>query len=156
MANRKAWMATAIFTEWVHAVLFRTRSGSHMKEKSLDFKKFLLIVDNAASHPLPLEHPNVNQLTSAQYNKPYSAIRSRATATFKKYYIKTTYKFILNKPENESLTLNIEEYPPESHIKNYTSSHYKDMVEDVGFTVVYCKQVQNVTTFPSDEIYASK
>ncbi|GFW79827.1 hypothetical protein TNCV_2590471 [Trichonephila clavipes] len=52
--------------------------------------------------------------------------------------------------------LNIEEYPPESHIKNYTSLHYKDMVEDVGFTVVYCKQVQNVTTFPSDEIYASK
>ncbi|GFU43614.1 hypothetical protein TNCV_3728551 [Trichonephila clavipes] len=54
------------------------------------------------------------------------------------------------------LPLNIEEYPPESHVKNYTSSHYKDMVEDVGFTVVYCKQVQNVTTFPSDEIYASK
>ncbi|GFV21741.1 uncharacterized protein TNCV_3484381 [Trichonephila clavipes] len=55
----------------------------------------------------------------------------------------------------QMMVLNIEEYPPESHIKNYTSLHYKDMVEDVGFTVVYCKQVQNVTTFPSDEIYAN-
>ncbi|GFU43605.1 hypothetical protein TNCV_3728461 [Trichonephila clavipes] len=51
---------------------------------------------------------------------------------------------------------NIEEYPPESHVKNYTSYHYKNTVEDLGFTVVYCKQVQNVTMFPSDEIYASK
>ncbi|GFT66419.1 tigger transposable element-derived protein 1 [Trichonephila clavipes] len=40
-------------------------------------------------------------ISSAQYNKPYSAIRSR----HKKYYIKTTYKFILNKLENESLTV---------------------------------------------------
>ncbi|GFR02558.1 jhamt [Trichonephila clavata] len=53
------------------------------------------------------------------------------------------------------LPLNIEVFPPESQVKNYSSLHYKDMVEDLGFTVVYCKQVQNVTTFPSDETYAN-
>ncbi|GFX81061.1 tigger transposable element-derived protein 1 [Trichonephila clavipes] len=75
MANPKAWMTTAIFTEWFNNC-FVPEVEAYMKEKSLDFK-VLLIVDNAASHP-QLEHPNV-QLT--------------------------TYKFILNKLENESLTV---------------------------------------------------
>ncbi|GFU01852.1 tigger transposable element-derived protein 1 [Trichonephila clavipes] len=75
MANPKAWMTTAIFTEWFNNC-FVPEVEAYMKEKSLDFK-VLLIVDNEASHP-QLEHPNV-QLT--------------------------TYKFILNKLENESLTV---------------------------------------------------
>ncbi|GFW70627.1 ras-related GTP-binding protein B [Trichonephila clavipes] len=75
MANPKAWMTTAIFTEWFNNC-FVPEVEAYMKEKSLDFK-VLLIVDNARSHP-QLEHPNV-QLT--------------------------TYKFILNKLENESLTV---------------------------------------------------
>ncbi|GFW82649.1 tigger transposable element-derived protein 1 [Trichonephila clavipes] len=75
MANPKAWMTTVIFTEWFNNC-FIPEVEAYMKEKSLDFK-VLLIVDNAASHP-QLEHPNV-QLT--------------------------TYKFILNKLENESLTV---------------------------------------------------
>ncbi|GFV95086.1 tigger transposable element-derived protein 1 [Trichonephila clavipes] len=75
MANPKAWMTTAIFTEWFNNC-FVPEVEAYMKEKSLDFK-VLLIVDNAASHP-QLEDPNV-QLT--------------------------TYKFILNKLENESLTV---------------------------------------------------
>ncbi|GFU42005.1 tigger transposable element-derived protein 1 [Trichonephila clavipes] len=75
MANPKAWMTTAIFTEWFNNC-FVPEVEAYMKEKSMDFK-VLLIVDNAASHP-ELEHLNV-QLT--------------------------TYKFILNKLENESKTV---------------------------------------------------
>ncbi|GFW20274.1 tigger transposable element-derived protein 1 [Trichonephila clavipes] len=56
MANPKAWMTTAIFTEWFNNC-FVPEVEAYMKEKSLDFK-VLLIVDNAASHP-ELEHPNV-------------------------------------------------------------------------------------------------
>ncbi|GFS57038.1 tigger transposable element-derived protein 1 [Trichonephila clavipes] len=56
MANPKAWMTTAIFTEWFNNC-FVPEVEAYMKEKSLDFK-VLLIVDNAASHP-QLEHPNV-------------------------------------------------------------------------------------------------
>ncbi|GFT61654.1 tigger transposable element-derived protein 1 [Trichonephila clavipes] len=56
MANLKAWMTTAIFTEWFNNC-FVPELEAYMKEKSLDFK-VLLIVDNAASHP-ELEHPNV-------------------------------------------------------------------------------------------------
>ncbi|GFY28059.1 tigger transposable element-derived protein 1 [Trichonephila clavipes] len=56
MANSKAWMTTAIFTEWFNNC-FVPEVEAYMKEKYLDFK-VLLTVDNAASHP-QLEHPNV-------------------------------------------------------------------------------------------------
>ncbi|GFU39681.1 tigger transposable element-derived protein 1 [Trichonephila clavipes] len=57
MANPKAWMTTAVFTEWFNNC-FVPEVEAYIKEKSLDFK-ILLIVDNAASHP-QLEHPNVH------------------------------------------------------------------------------------------------
>ncbi|GFY13173.1 tigger transposable element-derived protein 1 [Trichonephila clavipes] len=103
MANPKAWMTTAIFTEWFNNC-FVPEVEAYMKEKSLDFK-VLLIVDNAASHP-QLEHPNV-QLVFLLPNTTslIQPLDQGIIATFKKYYIKTTYKFILNKLENESLTV---------------------------------------------------
>ncbi|GFU69648.1 tigger transposable element-derived protein 1 [Trichonephila clavipes] len=103
MANPKAWMTTAIFTEWFNNC-FVPEVEACMKEKSLDFK-VLLIVDNAASHP-QLEHPNI-QLVFHPPNTTslIQPLDQGIIATFKKYYIKTTYKFILNKLENESLTI---------------------------------------------------
>ncbi|GFW05678.1 tigger transposable element-derived protein 1 [Trichonephila clavipes] len=102
MANPQAWM-TAIFTEWFNNC-FVPEVEAYMKEKSLDFK-VLLIVDNATSHP-QLEHPNV-QLVFHPPNTTslIQPLDQGIIATFKKYYIKTTYKFILNKVENESLTV---------------------------------------------------
>ncbi|GFY03533.1 tigger transposable element-derived protein 2 [Trichonephila clavipes] len=103
MANPNAWMTTAIFKEWFNNC-FVPEVEAYMKEKSLDFK-VLLIVDNAASHP-QLEHPNV-QLVFLPPNTTslIQPLHQGIIATFKKYYIKTTYKFILNKLENESLTV---------------------------------------------------
>ncbi|GFU97544.1 tigger transposable element-derived protein 1 [Trichonephila clavipes] len=103
MANPKAWMTTAIFTEWFNNC-FVPEVEAYMKEKSLDFK-VLLIVDNAASHP-QLEHPNV-QLVFLPANTAslIQPLDKGIISTLKKYYIKTTYKFILNKLENESLTV---------------------------------------------------
>ncbi|GFS49758.1 tigger transposable element-derived protein 1 [Trichonephila clavipes] len=103
MANPKTWMTTAFFTEWFNNC-FVLEVEAYMKEKSLDFK-VLLIVDNAASHP-QLEHPNV-QLVFLPPNtiSLIQPLDQGIIATFKKYYIKTTYKFILNKLENEFLTV---------------------------------------------------
>ncbi|GFT91764.1 tigger transposable element-derived protein 1 [Trichonephila clavipes] len=56
MAIPKAWMTTAIFTEWFNNC-FVPEVEAYMKNISLDLK-VLLIVDNAASHP-QLEHRNV-------------------------------------------------------------------------------------------------
>ncbi|GFU25739.1 tigger transposable element-derived protein 1 [Trichonephila clavipes] len=103
MANPKAWMTTAIFKEWFNNC-FVPEVEAYIKKKSLDFK-VLLIVDNAASHP-QLEHPNV-QLVFLPPNTTslIQPLDQGIIATFKKYYIKTTCKFILNKLENESLTV---------------------------------------------------
>ncbi|GFS59421.1 methyltransf_25 domain-containing protein [Nephila pilipes] len=54
------------------------------------------------------------------------------------------------------LTLNVEDCVPESQVKKYTSLHYKKMLEDIGFEVRHCQEVQNVTTFLSDELYTGK
>ncbi|GFX82501.1 tigger transposable element-derived protein 1 [Trichonephila clavipes] len=103
MANPKSWMTTAIFTEWFNNC-FVPEVEAYTKEKSLDFK-VVLIVDNAASHPR-LEHPNL-QLVFLPPNTTslIQPLDQGIIATFKKYHIKTTYKFILNKLENESLTV---------------------------------------------------
>ncbi|GFT92819.1 tigger transposable element-derived protein 1 [Trichonephila clavipes] len=103
MANPKTWMTTAFFTEWFNNC-FVPEVEAYMKEKSLYFK-VLLIVDDAASHP-QLEHPNV-QLVFLPSNTTslIQPLDQGIIATFKKYYIKTTYKFILNKLANESLTI---------------------------------------------------
>ncbi|GFU83725.1 tigger transposable element-derived protein 1 [Trichonephila clavipes] len=103
MANPKAWMTTAIFTEWFNDC-FVPEVEAYMKEKSLDFK-VLLIVYNAASHP-QLEHPNV-QLVFLSPNTAslIQPLDQGIISTFKKYYNTTTYQFILNKLENESLTV---------------------------------------------------
>ncbi|GFX13224.1 tigger transposable element-derived protein 1 [Trichonephila clavipes] len=89
MANPKAGMTTAIFTEWFNNC-FVPEVDAYMKEKSLDFK-VLLIVDNAASHP-QLEHPNV-QLVFLPPNTTslIQPLDQGIIATFKKYYIKTTH-----------------------------------------------------------------
>ncbi|GFW63444.1 tigger transposable element-derived protein 1 [Trichonephila clavipes] len=99
MVNSKAWIPTAIFTEWFNNC-FVPEVEDYMKEKSLDFK-VLLIVDNAASHP-QLEHPNVQLvLLPPNTTSLIQPLDQGIFVTFKKYYIKTTYKFILNRLENE-------------------------------------------------------
>ncbi|GFT09852.1 hypothetical protein TNCV_416311 [Trichonephila clavipes] len=50
-------------------------------------------------------------------------------------------------------TVNVADCIPESHLKKYSTLHYKNMVKDVGFTIRYCREQQNVTTFANDEEY---
>ncbi|GFX77272.1 tigger transposable element-derived protein 1 [Trichonephila clavipes] len=89
MANPKAWMTTAIFTEFFNNC-FVPEVEAYMKEKSLDFK-VLLIVDNAASHP-QLEHPNVKLVfLPPDTTSLIQPLDQGIIATFKKYYIKTTH-----------------------------------------------------------------
>ncbi|GFU80946.1 tigger transposable element-derived protein 1 [Trichonephila clavipes] len=89
MANPKAWMTTAIFTEWFNNC-FVPEVEAYMKEKSLDFK-VLLIVDNAASHP-QLEHPNVQLVFFPPNTSLIQPLDQGIIALFKKYYIKTRKK----------------------------------------------------------------
>ncbi|GFW22895.1 tigger transposable element-derived protein 1 [Trichonephila clavipes] len=88
----------------VTLLLCSNASGDRMS-KPLLINKSLRPRALKASHP-QLEHPNV-QLVFLLPNTTslIQPLDQGIIATFKKYYIKTTYKFILNKLENETLTV---------------------------------------------------
>ncbi|GFV64591.1 tigger transposable element-derived protein 1 [Trichonephila clavipes] len=105
MANPKAWITTAIFTEWFNNC-FVPEVEAYMKEKSLDFK-VLLVVDNAASHP-QLEHPNV-QLVFLPPNTTslIQPLDQGIIATFKKYYNELLVDDALSDNDIIDLTLDL-------------------------------------------------
>lgn len=103
MANTKAWVTTALFTEWF-TNCFLPEVELYMKQKALDFK-VLLILDNAPGH-LHLEHNNVKILfLPPNTTSIIQPLDQGIIATFKKYYIKSTYRNILDKIKNETSTL---------------------------------------------------
>lgn len=103
MANTKAWVTSALFSEWFYKC-FVPEVESYMKEKSLEFK-ILLVIDNAPGHP-HLEHSNIKiEFLPPNTTSILQPLDQGIISTFKKYYIKSTYQFILNKIENEELTL---------------------------------------------------
>ncbi|GFS73501.1 tigger transposable element-derived protein 1 [Trichonephila clavipes] len=77
MANKKAWVTTAIFTEWFNKC-FVPEVENYMNEMGLEFK-ILLILDNAPDQGI--------------------------ISTFKKYYVKFTFQFIFDKLESETITV---------------------------------------------------
>ncbi|XP_054745872.1 tigger transposable element-derived protein 1-like [Anastrepha obliqua] len=103
-ANKKAWMTSAIFTEWFQKY-FISEVRRYMNAKCLEFK-VLLILDNAPCHPL-LEHPNVQFC----YLPPNTTsliqpLDQGIIATFKKYYIKRSFQYVVDKLDhNEDLTV---------------------------------------------------
>lgn len=103
MANTKAWVTTAVFTEWFYDC-FVPEVESYLRQKNLDFKA-LLIIDNAPGHPY-LEHPNV-KIVFLPPNTTclIQPLDQGIISTFKYYYIKITYQHILDKLENGALTV---------------------------------------------------
>ncbi|XP_054734693.1 tigger transposable element-derived protein 1-like [Anastrepha obliqua] len=103
-ANKKAWMTSAIFTEWFQKY-FISELRRYMNAKCLEFK-VLLILDNVPCHPL-LEHPNV-QFCYLPPNTPslIQPLDQGIIATFKKYYIKRSFQYVVDKLDhNEDLTV---------------------------------------------------
>lgn len=103
MANTKAWVTTALFTEWFNNC-FLPEVKIYMEQKALEFK-VLLILDNAPGH-LHLEHNNVKIVfLPPNTTSIIQPLDQGIISTFKKYYIRSTYRDILDKIENESSTL---------------------------------------------------
>ena len=75
-----------------------------MKVKGVEFK-VLLILDNAPEHPI-LEHPNV-QLCFLPPNTTsfIQPLDQGIIATFKTYYVKRSFQYVVNKLNDETLTL---------------------------------------------------
>lgn len=104
MANKKAWVTSAIFTEWFQNY-FIPEVRRYMNAKCLEFK-VLLIIDNAPGHTV-VEHPNV-QLCFLPPNTTslIQPLDQGIIATFKTYYIKRSFQYVLDKlDQNEELTV---------------------------------------------------
>ncbi|CAK9825672.1 Tigger transposable element-derived protein 1 [Anthophora retusa] len=94
MANKKAWVTTTVFTEWF-IKYFVPETRKYLNEKGLEFK-VLLLVDNAPGHP-QLEHENVQVLfLPPNTTSLIQPLDQGIIATFKTYYIKRTFQYILD------------------------------------------------------------
>ncbi|UYV81798.1 hypothetical protein LAZ67_20002483 [Cordylochernes scorpioides] len=103
MANKKAWVTTAIFTEWFNKC-FVPEVENYMKEMGLEFK-ILLILDNAPGHP-NLEHPNIKVVFfPPNTTSLIQPLDQGIISTFKKYYVKFTFQFIFDKLESDTITV---------------------------------------------------
>ncbi|XP_058816052.1 tigger transposable element-derived protein 1-like [Topomyia yanbarensis] len=93
-SNAKAWVTQEIFRRWLEEC-FVPEVKVYLLEKGLEFR-VLLIIDNAPGH-LRVEHPNVKIVflppNTTSLIRP---LDQGIIATFKRYFIKTTFRFILD------------------------------------------------------------
>lgn len=114
MANKKAWMTADLFKKWFHEC-FVPEVKKYMEQKGLEFK-VLLLIDNAPSHPV-LDHPNIQvQFLPPNTTSLIQPLDQGIIATFKMYYIKQAFKYILDSIEERNLTVM-------DAWKNYTIMH---------------------------------
>ncbi|XP_050340763.1 tigger transposable element-derived protein 1-like [Bactrocera neohumeralis] len=108
MANKKAWVTSAIFTEWFQKH-FIPEVRRYMKEKCLEFK-VLLILDNAPGHPV-LEHPNVQFcFLPPNTTSLIQPLDQGIIATFKTYYIRSSFHYVVEKLDNYEESSVIDEW----------------------------------------------
>ncbi|GFQ84891.1 tigger transposable element-derived protein 1 [Trichonephila clavata] len=103
MANKKAWVTKAVFITWFNDC-FVPEVKQHMIDMGLPFN-VLLIVDNAPGHPC-IEHPNVKVVFLPPNTTSLIQPLDQGIITcFKKHYVKLTFRYILEKLENDGITL---------------------------------------------------
>ncbi|XP_023289525.1 tigger transposable element-derived protein 1-like, partial [Orussus abietinus] len=103
MANKKAWVTSAVFATWFNDS-FVPEVEKNMEEMGLPFK-VLLIVVNVPGHPC-IEHPNVQILfLSPNTTSLIQPLDQGIIANFKKHYVKLTFSYILKKLVNVELSL---------------------------------------------------
>ncbi|CAK9810830.1 Tigger transposable element-derived protein 1 [Anthophora plagiata] len=103
MANKKTWVTTDIFTKWFNKC-FVPEVRRYMIVKGLEIK-VLLIIDNAPGHPV-LEHPNVQFcFLPPNTTSLIQLLDQDIIATFKTYYVKRTFQYVLDKLNDETLTV---------------------------------------------------
>ncbi|XP_067118910.1 tigger transposable element-derived protein 1-like [Centruroides vittatus] len=103
MANKKAWVTAPVFITWFNDC-FVLEVKQYMTDMGLPFN-VLLIVDNAPGHPR-IEHPNVKIVfLLPNTSSLIQPLDQDIIAAFKKHYVKSTFRYILKKLENDAITL---------------------------------------------------
>ncbi|GFR15032.1 tigger transposable element-derived protein 1 [Trichonephila clavata] len=103
MANKKAWVTKAVFITWFNDC-FVPEVKQYMIDMGLPFN-VLLIVYNAPGHPC-VEHPNVKVVfLPPNTTSLIQPLDQGIIACFKKHYVKLTFRYILEKLENDGIIL---------------------------------------------------
>ena len=104
-SNNKAWVTQAIFQEWFYNQ-FIPEVEKYCRINSIPFK-VLLVLDNASGHPPYLDdfHPNVKVV----YLPPNTTsiiqpMDQGVIATFKKYYLRRTFRQALKATDETDMT----------------------------------------------------
>ncbi|XP_055633874.1 tigger transposable element-derived protein 1-like [Toxorhynchites rutilus septentrionalis] len=106
MSNAKAWVTQEIFRRWLEEC-FVPEVKPYLAKKGLEFR-VLLVIDNAPGH-LRVEHPNV-QIVFLPPNTTslIQPLDQGIIATFKRHYIKTTFRYILDEIDTGNASTIIE------------------------------------------------
>lgn len=154
-ANKKAWVTTELFTEWF-LKYFVPEVRRYMSDKGLDFK-VLLIIDNAPGHP-HLEHPNVQFcFLPPNTTSLIQPLDQGIIATFKTYYVKQTFRFILDKlmnDENLKVTDAWKKFSINDCIKHagLALSELKESTLNACWRAVWPECVKNNSPVPSNTV----
>jgi hypothetical protein len=123
-------MTADLFKKWFYEC-FVPEVKKYLEEKGLEFKA-LLLIDNAPSHP-EIDHPNIQLLfLPPNTTSLIQSLDQGIIATFKMYYIKQAFKFILDSVEEKNMTV-VEAW------KKYT---IMNCISDASFAI---KQLQTFT-----------
>ena len=97
-ANKKAWVTSAIFCDWFRNC-FVSEDEIYLKSKNLHYKA-LLFLDNTPGHPRETMHPNI-KVTFLPPNTTalLQPMDQEIIQAFKLYYIRRTFKIILDNME---------------------------------------------------------
>ncbi|XP_023223549.1 tigger transposable element-derived protein 1-like [Centruroides sculpturatus] len=102
--NKKAWMTGHLFKNWFHNC-FVPDVENYLKKKNLAFK-VLLILDNAPSHPIDLNHSNVEiAFLPGNTTSLLQPLDQGIIAAFKSYYIRKSFELILEKINSTDITV---------------------------------------------------
>ncbi|PRD35479.1 UNVERIFIED_CONTAM: jhamt [Trichonephila clavipes] len=63
---------------------------------------------------------------------------------------------IKKNPKWSSLFERVDDYVPDSHHDNYHAAYYEEMLKQIGFDIIYCKEEVKTDVFTSDEEYRGK
>lgn len=105
-ANNKAWMTQALFEDWfTHCFIPSVKH--YCQEKGIPFK-IILLLDNAPGHPQYLDGLNPDVKIVYLPKNTTSILQPMdqgAIATFKAYYLRTTFSKAVAATENDEVTL---------------------------------------------------
>ncbi|XP_050465078.1 tigger transposable element-derived protein 1-like, partial [Cataglyphis hispanica] len=170
MANKKAWVTSAVFTTWFNDC-FVPEVEKYMEEMGLPFK-VLLIVDNAPGHPC-IEHPNIQMVFLPPNTTSLIQPLDQAIGQIKQHTLNSCWKVIwpecvINRNVTENASTLLSEISALAHniggegFDSFNDNDLDEMIEDqavddsdiINSLIDYENGQEEPESITADKIYA--